>query len=379
MAKLKVGRVIGGIVILVLIIGVFMLINRGPSTVTETGPIKIGFIAPLSGDVAIYGSASQGGVVIAAEEINAAGGINGRMIEVIYEDSMCDGKEASTAANKLVNLDNVLAIIGTVCSSATLAIAPIAEENQIVLLSAASSSPAITDAGDYVFRTWPSDSLQGKKMAEYVYDQGIMKVGMIYQNSDYNIGLSSVFRETFEDLGGEIVAAEVYEPTAKDFRTQLTKLKAEDPEALYIVPYTGEAGILLKQVTELGIEVGLYGPETFHAQEVIDSAGESAEGLIYMVPEFDEENPLSKGILDKYEAKYGQPSPFAVITANAYDGMLLVAAALEQEVSSNSIRDYLYTVENYPGTGGTLTIDENGDALKDFQFMIIRDGELQTL
>lgn len=366
------GRVIGIVIIAVIIIGAFWIF-----TLKETGTIKIGLIAPLSGDTAIYGTASRGGAEIAIEEINNAEGVNGRKLEVVYEDGKCNGKDAATAANKLISIDQVLVIFGTICSAETLAIAPIAESNKIVLLSAASSAPSITEAGDYIFRTWPSDSLQGKEMAEYIYSKGIKKVAIVNMNSDYPVGLANVFKETFIQLGGEVLISETYESTAKDFRTQLTKIKAKNPEAIYIIPYTAEAGILVKQIKELGIKAELYGPETFHSQEVINTAGNASEGIVYMMPKFDESEQLTKELLDKYKTKYGQDSPFAVVTANTYDGVYLIAEGFKKGVSSDALKNYLYTVKDYPGTAGILTIDENGDALKDFQFMIIKEGKLQ--
>jgi len=364
--------VIGIVIIAIIIIGAVLIF-----TPKETGVIKIGFIAPLSGDTAVYGTASRGGAEIAIEEINNAGGINGKKLEVIYEDGKCNGKDSATAANKLISIDNVFVIFGTVCSAETLAIAPIAESNKIILLSAASSAPSITEAGDYIFRTWPSDSLQGKEMAEYVYGKGIKKVAIINMNSDYPVGLANVFKETFVQLGGEVLISEIYEPTAKDFRTQLTKIKAKNPEAIYIIPYTAEAGILVKQIKELGIKAELYGPETFHSQEVINTAGNASEGIVYMMPKFDETEQLTKELLDKYKTKYGKDSPFAVVTANTYDGVYIIAEGLKKGVSSDAVKGYLYTLKDYPGTAGVLTIDQNGDALKDFQFMIIKEGKLQ--
>jgi branched-chain amino acid transport system substrate-binding protein len=373
-----------GILAILFIAGCTQPSQPGPSpggggAPTET--IKIGFIAPLTGDGAIYGESSRGGVQLAVDEINAEGGVNGKQLEVVYEDGKCEGKSGATAANKLINVDKVVVIVGTVCSAETLGAAPIAEASKVVLLSAASSNPKITDAGDYIFRTWPSDNFQGNDMANYLYTtRGFRKVATIYQNSDYNIGLANAFKAAFEALGGQVVAAEVYEPTAKDFRTQLAKLKDAAPDAIFMVPYTAEAGLLVKQTRELGISLPLFGPETFGAQDVIDSGGESVEGVIYTTPKFDEKDPLTAGFIADYKAKFGKDSPFYVISANSYDGVRIVADCMRTDgVSSEAIKACLYEVSAYPGTAGELTIDSNGDALKSFQFMQIKDGKLEPL
>ncbi|MEK7185690.1 MAG: ABC transporter substrate-binding protein, partial [Patescibacteria group bacterium] len=179
-------KLIGGIIVLVLIVwGITAFTNPSGAPVSETGPIKIGFIGPLSGDAAVYGETEKNAVEIALEEINQSGELK-RRLEVIYEDGKCSGKDAVTAAQKMINIDKVSIIFGGVCSSETLGLAPVVESNKVVLFSAFSSSPLISQSGDYVFRKSPSDSDFGKADAELIASQGIKRVAMISENSDYS-------------------------------------------------------------------------------------------------------------------------------------------------------------------------------------------------
>jgi branched-chain amino acid transport system substrate-binding protein len=338
--------------------------------------IKIGFIAPLTGDVSNYGASSLGGATIAVEEINAAGGINGKTLELMVEDGVCKPQQATSAATKLIDIDGVQVITGTVCSSETLAIAPIAENNKVVVVSVASSSPDITNSGDYIFRVWPSDAGQGVAMANHIFNtEGLTTVGILHVNSDYNLALAHALTKNFEALGGEVIITEKYEQDAKDFRTQITKVKAENPDAFYIVPY-GEGGLLMKQIRELGFEGPIFASETVGTPEVVADAGSAAEGVIYATPKFDDTISKAQDVLGAYKEKYGEEPSFGVVTASAYDALYVIAEALEQGgESADDIRDHLYTINNFPGAAGTLTIDEHGDAIKDFQLMVIQNGE----
>lgn len=349
-------------------------------TVDKT-PIKIGVIAPLVGDTAGYGQDVSAAAQLAVDEINKEGGINGRKLELIIENGGCNGKDATNAANKLINVDKVKVIVGGYCSAETLAAAPLAEKAGVVLLSPASSNPAITDAGDFIFRITPSDALQGEAIAKEIYEQGITKVAVTHVNSDYNLALANAFKKNFEALGGEITTTEIYEQDAKDFRTQVAKMRASRPEGIYMVPYA-EGGLLVKQIRELRIDVPLFGAETFNSKDIIEDAGEeNIEGLVFATPRWNEDSPKAKQFLQKVQQYRGGDLTLPVFAANSYDAVRLVAEAIKnspgKEVSSESIKDYLYTVKDWDGAGGRLTIDENGDALKDFQIMIIHNGKPQ--
>ncbi len=370
--------------IIFLIIGLlvgygFARLASGPSTPrSEASVLKIGFVGPLTGENANIGIPISRGMMLAIDEVNANGGINGRQLEAVYEDGKCNAKDATTAVRKLLDQDRVIAIVGGVCSSETLAMAPIMNEAKIVLASPSSTNPAITTAGDYVFRVVGSDALQGKIMADYIKGEGYTKAAVIYQNSDYNLGLKNVFADRFLDIDGKVVAAETYEQDAKDFRVQLTKIKAANPEAMYIVPYS-EGGLIVKQIKELGITAKLFGPETFESRDILKAGGNALEGFVFTKPRFDSLNPASKAVLQKYAEKHGAEAEFPAYMTNAYDVVMLFAESLRKNADTNFMKDFLYAVKDYNGAGGKLTIDQNGDAIKDFQFMIIKNGKFEQL
>jgi len=371
LTKLRLTYAVIGLLIGILL-GFLIVKFAGTSSSTENN-IKIGFIGPLTGENANIGQPIQRGVELALKDINEEWKATGKSVEVVYEDGKCNGKDATTAIQKLIDQDKVNAIVGGVCSSETLAMAPVAEAAKLVIISPSSTNPSITTAGDYVFRVVGSDALQGKIMAEYVFDEGYKKAAMIYQNSDYNVGLKNVFTETFTKRGGEIVAAEAYEADAKDFRTQLTKIKAAQPEATYIIPYS-EGGLITKQIRELGMETPLFGPETFESKAILEDGGDAVEGLIFTKPKFDPSNPASAQVIEKYKQKYNSDPEFQAYVTNAYDAVMLIVDALEK---GKDLKTYLYDIKDYPGAGGMLTIDSNGDAIKDFQLMIVKNGKFE--
>jgi branched-chain amino acid transport system substrate-binding protein len=251
--------IIGIIVAVIILAGIWYGVSKKPTAPTTKEPIKIGFIGPLSGDAASYGIPIKNAIALAVEEINNAGGINGRKIEIIYEDGKCNGKDAVNAAQKLINIDKVNIILGGMCSGELLAIAPITEPAKVLLLSPSASSPDITHAGDFIFRNNPSDADGGKALAKLVREK-YTKAAIISENTDYAQALARVFVEHFRSLGGEVVAQENFDPGVKDFRTILTKIKASNPEALVINPQTEIAGgLIVKQAREIGITIPLYG------------------------------------------------------------------------------------------------------------------------
>lgn len=343
--------------------------------------VKIGVIAPLAGDNAAYGQDVTAAVNLAVEEINAAGGVNGRMLEAVFENGGCNGKDATTAATKLIDVDKVQIIVGGYCSGETLAAAPLAEAAKVALVSPASSNPSITKAGDYVFRITPSDAGQGTAIAAEMIKRGHHKAAVIYANTDYTLGLANAFKENFEKLGGVITAWETYEQDAKDFRTQVAKARASNPNAIYLVSYATDAALLVKQIRQLKMAHPLYGGETFGSQDVVTAAGkENVEGLVYATPKFDAESPKAKDFLPKAQQKRGSELSLPVFAADAYDAMYLIAEAVrlnpDQEPTGTIVKDFLYTVKDWDGAGGKLTIDSNGDALKEFQIMYIHEGNL---
>ncbi len=352
---------------------------------TDTQPEKytIGSILPLTGDGAAYGIPLQRTVEYTINQLNEKGGINGKKLEIIYEDGKCSGKDASSAANKLINIDKVKIILGGFCSSETLGAAPLAENAKVVMLSPGSSSPAITDAGDFIFRNWPSDKSQAKLLAEKANQMGLKKVGIIGEKSDYAVGLSTAFIQTFTGLGGQTVLEE-YLSDDSDFKTQLTKLKGENLDGLFINPQTPDKGeLIVKQLQELSFK-----PKQMFVNEVIttypqlvEKYGEFFEGTVGADVAFDENQPEVQKMKDWYKQKYGSDLPYVSFAATGYDAIYIISEAIVNARIDNptGLRDYLYSIKDRQGLAGKLTIDKNGDPTSGHALKIIKAGKAEYL
>ena len=334
------------------------------NTVGNDGPIKIGFIGPLTGDAVSYGEPISNAVRLAADEINASGGVNGRMIEVIYTDGKCTSRDAVNSVQKLVNIDKVQFIIGGVCSGETLPILPITEPAGVLVLSPSASSPDLTGAGEMFFRNNPSDESGGTFMADLLFNEyGVKKVAVISEETDYAQALGRVFMRRFKELGGEVSVEENFVPETNDFRSILTKVKASDAEALFINPQTEIAGGTIgRQANELGIEIQLFGSNILGGSKAIEIAGETIEGLVlFDSPGLNRGNAKASHFITEYERRYGDLSIEFYIGAG-YDTMYILAQAIaETGEDSRMVREYLHAMPNYSGVIGTYGFDGNGD------------------
>lgn len=338
--------------------------------------IKVGAILPLTGSAAQWGVPARDAALMAVDEVNAKGGIKGRKIQLEIEDDRCDPTTGVSAAQKILASGKPIAFLGAVCSSVTLAVAPIAESNKVILVSPASTNPDITTAGDYVFRVIPTDALRGKVFAEYVYSQGYKNVSLLYINNDGGAGNQKTFAEYFEKAGGRILSSEAYPQDTRDVRAQLTKIKAQKPDALVVVSYPDDTPIVMRQAQELALGVPLFfQTEALDDPAVIQKAGSAAEGATYILPARPE-GASADAFANDYKKKYGRdPETFA---AESYDIIRLIASILENapEVSSSeALKAGLYKTQNYLGASGTITFDQNGDVIKPMAIKRIVDGK----
>lgn len=338
--------------------------------VQQQDTVKIGFIGPLSGEISNWGLSLQGGVRLAVSEINE----KGRNLEVIYEDDKCDKTLSVNALRKLIEIDKVSIVIGPLCSGTVLADAPIAEENKVILLGFGSAA-SISDAGDYVFRPSYSDSSQGEFLAKNIISK-FKNVGIIYVNNDYGIGLFSGFKRVFIDKGGKIVAEEKYNFEDKDWRTQLAKIKSEAPDALIIISYGREGGLIAKQSREIGIKVQIIGTDNFGTKDVIEAGGNAVENAIFTFSApLDETNIKINEFKSNYTKINNNQPDILFVATNAYDTVKIVNEAINT-VGNNAtkIKSFLYDMPAYNGISGIIDFDEKGDATKDFVFQSIKNG-----
>lgn len=337
--------------------------------------LKIGAIAPLTGENAVYGVALKNGMDLAIEEINSNGGIQGRALHVVFEDSHADPQKGVNAFNKLTKIDKVPMVLGAMFSSVTLAIAPIAEKEKIVLLSPTSSAVDLTNAGDYIFRIYPSDAFDGEFLAHFASNKLEAKTASIlYIQVSSVSAVVKVFKETFQQVGGKILVEESYSEGDTDFRTQLVKIKNSNPDIIFLPGYLREMATQLRQAKELGIKKPILSISTFYDPKILELAGDAAEGVIFSAPFFDPESqePVVNQFVKSFEQRYSEkPNIWA---GYGYDVVKIAAIALQKAgANSDKIKYELYKIKDFPGVTGVTTFDENGDVIKELRVLTVKN------
>ncbi|HUX11666.1 MAG TPA: ABC transporter substrate-binding protein [Spirochaetia bacterium] len=354
-------------------------------------PVKIGFIGPLTGDYANYGKLMTQAIKIAVEERNAKGGISGHNVELVAEDSEGKQEKAVAAMEKLASVDQILGLVGAVFSSSSLAIAPRAQQEKIVMISPSSTHPDLTNKGNYIFRDVVSDAVQAQVFAKYVYEKlGLRKVAILYTKNDYSQGLADGFKAQFESDGGSIVASQSGMQGDKDFKTQLTTIKAANPEAIYMPDYVAEINQILQQAAQLGItKVKMLSSDGFSNPEILQLAGPLANGVVYSGPEL-EKNPLQVAFEQKYQAKWtDKPDSFSL---NSYDAANILFDAIQAvydkatpdqqkslTLDREAIRQYVAGVKGYQGVSGEISFASNGDAIKNQGILTVENQQYKQL
>jgi branched-chain amino acid transport system substrate-binding protein len=334
------------IVAIIIIYGIWYGVSKKPITPTTKEPIKIGFIGPLTGDVASYGQTELETIQLAINEINQRGGIKGRPLQIIAEDGKCDGKEATIAVNKLINIDKVKIILGGVCSGETLAIIPLTEQNKILVLTGNSSNPQISDAGEYIFRLCPTDQDLYRPEAKAFYELGYKKVAVLSEQTDYCITAREAFVDEFKKLGGEIVDVEISNPNERDYRTYITKIKAKNPEAIVIIPQNPiSGGLMAKQAKELMPNVQILGSYNMETSDAIKASEGALNGAIVFSLATD--IPTGKEIIEKYKQAYKKDPIDNFVPREAWDRVFLVKQAIEHcgDINTDCMKDYLYNTK----------------------------------
>ncbi len=331
---------------------------------------KIGFIGPLTGDNANYGIRCSNAARLAINEINADGGVDGKMLELIAEDSEGTVDKALAAYEKLAYMDEVCAIIGPVFTSPALAVAQRCQEDGIVMISPSATHKDVTaqpatnpDGLNYVFRTVPSDALQSEVAGHYFYEVlGYRKLASLYAMNDYSQGLALGMKETFEALGGQVVAEETCMVGDKDFRTQLTEIRAAAPEAVYIPNYTVEDALILEQAAQLGVNVPFLSSDGFSDPEIYNLAPDFTDGVIYVGPAQAEASSILADFQVAYSEAYNGDSPDSFAT-NSYDATYILAAAIDRADSADTtaIRNEVAATDDFQGANGTMNFAANGD------------------
>ncbi len=354
------------------------------TTAAGSGDILIGEYGSMTGPQATFGQSTHNGIIMAADEINAAGGINGRKIKVLSEDDQSKQEEAANAVTKLISQNNVLAILGEVASSASIAAAPICQSNKVPMISPSSTNDEVTKKGDYIFRICFTDSYQGEYQAVFA-DQWCIannkpkNVAIITDvKSDYSRGLATVFTAKFTALGGKIVGTQSYANGDADFRSQLTAIKATNPSLLYVPGYYTDIGQIAIQARDLGITCPLLGGDGWESPKLIEIGGKALEGCFYTNHYFyADPAPVVANFVQKYKERYGQiPDALAAL---GYDDMKTLADAMKRatKLDGPSLRDAIAQTKGLIGVTGTITIGPERNAMgKKLVIEEIKNGQL---
>lgn len=342
----------------------------------EEKEIKIGAILALTGDAAKYGESVKNGFEFALQEKNSSGGIKGKKIKIIFEDSKADPKLAVSSFNKLIDIDKVQVVLGPMSSSEVLAVAPLAEKKKIILFTPTASAPSITNAGDYIFRNVTSDLFEGEELASFAFnDLRLKRAAIIYINNDFGIGLKDSFKRKFEQLGGSIADTETFEQGSTDMKSQISKIKSTNPEAVFIVGYK-EMGSLLKQAKELRLKTQLLSFSMFEDPEILKIAGDITNGVYYTYRSFEttSDEEVVKKFIDNYKAIYKtEPDIFSAL---GYDALRIIIYAMERSgTTADGVKQALYSVKDFPAVTGSLSFDKNGDVVQPMGIKVVKDGK----
>jgi len=337
-------------------IGGGLILSSKKTAKEGSGVIKIGAIVPLTSP--IVGDWLNSGIDLAVDEINAKGGVSGKMIQVVYEDSMMDSKTAVTAFKKLTEIDNVDVIISA-NSQVAVPLKPLVEEKKIPMISALVAAPGFSVGNDYVFRYHPSGDGEASMMLEYAQKElKINEVSIVYENNEYGVSVFNAMKKDFENKGGKIISAEAINPDGKDVRTSLLKIAEKSPQAVYFVGNSNGYIESMKQFKQLKINAVCLTAANIISVKPI----ESAEGCYFTNPEFavDSKNETTKLFVSAYSKKYGKDPIY--VNAEAYDMVYLIAEAVKTKGIKN-IKDGLLGIGGFDATMGTISFDKNGDAL----------------
>jgi len=346
-------------------VSAFLTDSCGPKI--NPNEIRIGEYGSLTGAQATFGTSTDNGIKLAVDEINGAGGINGKTLKLTAYDDQGDPAEAAVVVTKLITQDQVQVVLGEVASSLSLAAAPICQQNKIPMISPSSTNPKVTQVGDYVFRVCFIDPFQGQVMSDFAMNNLKAQTAAILrdQKSDYSMGLADFFVKRFKEKGGTIVSDQSYVAGDVDFKSQLTNIRGQKPDVIFVPGYYGEVGLIAKQARELGVKAALLGGDGWDSSKLYEIGGAALDGC-YFSSHYSPEStdPKVQDFVKKYQTKYGQV-PDALATLG-YDSMGVLAAALKnaKSLSEADIRDAIAATKAYTGVTGSISLDANRDAVK---------------
>lgn len=354
--------------------------NGGAGTTDAGGEIVVGEYGSMTGGQATFGQSTHNGIMLAVDEINGAGGVNGRKLKVLTEDDQSKAEEAANAVTKLISQNNVVAVLGEVASSNSLAAAPICQANKIPMITPSSTNPRVTEVGDYIFRMCFIDPYQGEAMANYLSRQAGLKRAaiLIDVKSDYSTGLAEFFERTFTANGGQIVGKQSYAQGDSDFRSQLTSIKASNPEVIFVPGYYNDIGQIAIQARDLGMTMPLAGGDGWESPKLIEIGGKALEGCFYSNHyHVEDPSPAVRDFVQKYTERYGTaPDSLAAL---GYDSTKVLADAIKRAGTTDGpkLREAIAATKNFSGVTGNITLGPDRNPIgKKLVVLEIKNGQL---
>lgn len=350
------------------------LLAASPVLAQET--VKIGFFAPITGPAAADGASAQHAVELAAKEVNAAGGIKGKTVELIVYDDRFSPQEAVAIANKLIEKDQVVGVVSGSYSGPTRVTAPIFAKAGVPMVAGYAVHPDVTKSGESNFRNGYLGEVEGGAAGEYaVTVLKFKRPAVIYMDNDFGREISAGFIKRAQKRGATIVAQQVYKfPGEKDFRPYLTRIKAAKPDVIFAAGYYNEAALIVRQAKELGITVQILAEEGFDSPKFIELAGKDAEGVIIATNlDRDDPRPVVQNFLKNYKATYGIDPD--MVGASSYDAFMILVNAIQRAgTDRRAVIKALMEIKNYNGLTGKLSRFVKGEVVKPVQFQIVKDG-----
>ena len=340
--------------------------------------IKIGEFASMTGKEATFGQISHQGARLAIEEVNASGGVLGRKIELLTEDDQSKPGESATIVKKFISRDKVVAVLGEITSSRTLEAAPICQNAQIPLLSPGATAPEVTTRGDYIFRACFIDPFVGTITAKFARSTlNVRRVAILSSfSSAQSVGLAKYFRERFAADGGTVVLEQKFIDGDRDFRAQLTAIRAAGVDAIFIPAYYTEAALICRQARDLGLEIPLLGTDGWESSEFLVTGGKAVEGC-YLVTHYSVENssPAVADFNTRYQKRWG--SPTNALSALGYDAAMLLVDALRRAGTTDGpkLRAALAATREFRGVTGTITFDAQRNPTKSAVVLTVKNGQ----
>jgi branched-chain amino acid transport system substrate-binding protein len=349
--------------------------------VSATDEILVGEVGSLSGGEATFGLSTHKGIELAFNQVNQLGGVKGKKIRLLTQDDQGKPEEAATVITKLITQDKVLAVLGEVASSRSLAMAPIAQKNKTPMITPSSTNPKVTEIGDYISRVCFIDPFQGSVMAKFAANTlKVTKVAILRDvKNDYSVGLADFFTQTFQGLGGGIVLDQSYSAGDMDFKAQLTAIKGKAPQAIFVPGYYTEVALIAKQAKEIGLNVPLLGGDGWDSAKLTEIGGSALDGSYFSnhySPD-DQSEAVQKFIADFKAANNGEiPDGLA---AMGYDAAMVLVKAMERatNLDRQAIKEAILQTKNHPGVTGLISLNEKRDAVKSAVVIEVKNKAFQ--